>query len=131
VRPAGDGRTGRATARARGGSGEAATRVARATAALHVAVARRFAAAIGFDATRSEMRLFGAGGEVDLLFWHLMHEPTALRTSESYVARLIERLHLLHDCYEQAMDELGLPRSAEASREAAEVFADVAAAGGR
>src|SRR5215210_7398312 len=83
----------------------------RTAVALRVAVAHRFAAAVGLDPGRAELRLFGSCGEVDLLFWHLMHEPVALSTSEAYVARLLDRLHLLHDCYERAMDDLGLPRS--------------------
>jgi hypothetical protein len=28
------------------------------------------------------------------------------------VRRLVHRLHVLHDCHEQAMDDLGLPRMA-------------------
>ena len=50
-----------------------------------------------------------------------MDHPTRTRTSAEYVRRLVERLDLLHECYEQAMAELQpVPRAAApADREAA------------
>src|ERR671932_285481 len=53
------------------------------------------------------LRLYGHGGDVDRLFWHLMREPTVLATSAEWVERVVQRLELLHACYEQAMDDLG------------------------
>ena len=42
------------------------------------------------------------------MFWDLMDHPTRTRSTTDYVQRLVDRLHLLHDCYEQAMAHLGL-----------------------
>jgi hypothetical protein len=39
-----------------------------------------------------------------------MLEPTAVSTSAAYVDRLVDRLVLLHECYEQEMARLGLAR---------------------
>jgi hypothetical protein len=44
---------------------------------------------------------------VDPLFWHLMTRPEPLRSSPQWVDRLVERLELLHECYETALTELG------------------------
>jgi hypothetical protein len=85
-------------------------------------------AAVGHVPTQDELRLYDDGRDVDDLFWYLMLEPTVLRTSAAYVARLIDRLHLLHDCYEQTMHDLGLLRVGAVVREPAAVFADVARA---
>jgi hypothetical protein len=46
----------------------------------------------------------------------LMSEPVALSTSAAYVDRLVSRLVLLHECYEQAMEELQLPRAVSAAQ---------------
>jgi hypothetical protein len=92
-------------------------RHARTTVALHRAVSARFMAAIGHVPTQDELRLHDDGRDVDDLFWYLMLEPTVLRTSAEYVARLVERLHLLHECYERAFDDLGLPRVDVGARE--------------
>jgi hypothetical protein len=89
------------------------------TVALHRAVSARFMAAIGHVPTQDELRLHDDGRDVDDLFWYLMLEPTVLRTSAEYVARLVERLHLLHECYERAFDDLGLPRVDVGAREPA------------
>ena len=85
---------------------------ARATSELHRAVSARFMAAVGFAPGRAELLLYDEGRELDPLFWYLMRHPTVVRRSADYVERLIGRLHLLHECFEQAMAELGLPRSA-------------------
>jgi hypothetical protein len=102
------------------------TRHARTTVGLHRGVSARFMAAVGHVPTQDELRLYDGGRDVDDLFWYLMLEPTVLRTSADYVARLIDRLHLLHDCYEQTLNALGLLRVDAVVREPALVFADVA-----
>jgi hypothetical protein len=104
---------------------EVVARYARATVQLHQTVSHRFMAAIGHEPTVDEMRLYDDGRDVDDLFWYLMLEPTVLRTSGAYVGRLVDRLHLLHECYERAMDDLGLLQVDVVVREPAIVFADV------
>jgi hypothetical protein len=42
------------------------------------------------------------------LFIELMSEPTTAGRDGEFTGRLVERLALLHRCYEEAMDELGL-----------------------
>jgi hypothetical protein len=88
------------------------TRV-RLTARLHAEVVARFSGAVGFVPDRFERRLFAGDRDVDALFWWLMDHPRPLRTSTEWVDRLIARLELVHDCYEEAMDLLGLPRPQE------------------
>lgn len=83
---------------------------ARLTRRLHAAVCARLAAAVGFVPDRFERRLFAGEPRVDALFWWLMDHPTALRTSAEWVDRLVERLDLVHTCYEEALDSLGLAR---------------------
>jgi hypothetical protein len=68
----------------------------------------RFADAVGAMPTPSTNVWSGGGEEVSWLFWDLMDQPNRLRTSADYVRRLVERLYLLHECYERAMDDLGL-----------------------
>jgi hypothetical protein len=80
---------------------------------LRRAVSRRFADAVGAVPTPSTNVWSGGGEEVSWLFWDLMDQPNRLRTSADYVRRLVERLYLLHECYEQAIDDVrldGLPR---------------------
>jgi hypothetical protein len=67
--------------------------------------ARQFAAAVGVPLSAEERRWAG-GADVDRLFWSLMLEPVPVSTSAAWVDRLVERLDLLHSCYEAA---LGLP----------------------
>lgn len=83
---------------------------ARALVALHREVSARFMAAVGFVPTEEDLRRYDDGRDVELLFWRLMHEPMR-RRGPAYVALLLERVDLLHDCYEQAMAHLELPRS--------------------
>jgi hypothetical protein len=104
------------------------TRHARITVALHRAVSARFMAAVGHVASQDELRLHDDGRLVDDLFWYLMLEPTVLRTSAEYVARLIDRLYLLHECYEQALAALALDRFEVMAREPAVVVPDAAPA---
>jgi hypothetical protein len=80
------------------------------TGRLRRAVSRRYMAGIGTSPSSATMVWSGGGEELAWLFWDSMSEPTTLARSEDYVRRLVERLHLLHDCYEQAMDDLGFPR---------------------
>ena len=75
---------------------------------LRRAVSRRFTDALGAVPTPSTNVWSGGGEEVSWLFWDLMDQPTRLPTSAEYVRRLVERLYLLHECYEQAMHDLGL-----------------------
>jgi hypothetical protein len=82
------------------------------SARLRRAVSRRFMAGIGSSPSHATQVWSGGGEELSWLFWDLMEEPIAVTTSEAYVRRLLARLVLLHECYAQAMDELGLPRPA-------------------
>lgn len=69
---------------------------------LRRAVARRFAADVGSRPSPEERR-WAATGAVDRLFWSLMPEPVPVSTSAAWVDRLVERLDLLHGCYEAAV----------------------------
>ncbi|MGY1640525.1 hypothetical protein ACI782_05250 [Geodermatophilus sp. SYSU D00703] len=89
---------------------EAQLRHRACTSRLRRQVAVRFARALGVAAARADSVWSAWGEEVSWLFWDLMSEPSAARRSEEYVDRLVDRLHLLHACYEAAMDDLGLPR---------------------
>jgi hypothetical protein len=77
---------------------------------LRRAVSRRFMAALDSVPSSATQIWSGCGEEVSWLFWDLMDEPTRVTTTQDYVRRMVARLHLLHDCYEQAMDEVGLLR---------------------
>jgi hypothetical protein len=82
------------------------------TTRLRQAVTRRLLAAVGTPSPPDPWaERHGYVDEVAWLFWDLMDEPTQVRTSEEYVQRLLERLALLHECYESAMDQLGMARS--------------------
>ena len=88
---------------------------------LRQSVSRRFTTALDQHVAPAAWRGCASGRDVDRLFWSLMSEPCPVSTSAAYVDRLVRRLVLLHQCYEQAMDELGLPRTASAEREPADV----------
>ncbi|WP_147332113.1 hypothetical protein [Geodermatophilus marinus] len=81
-----------------------------AVARLQRSVSRRLTAVLGQQLPPSAWASYAGGRDVDRLFWALMSEPWPVRTSAAYVDRLVDRLVLLHECYEQAVDELGLPR---------------------
>ena len=81
------------------------------TALLRRAVSRRFLAALGASASPATRVSSGWGEGLCRLFWDLMNEPATLTASEDYARRLVNRLRLLHECYEQAMDDLGFPRT--------------------
>jgi hypothetical protein len=85
-------------------------RYSAAVGSLREAVARRFTTTLGVEVPSHEWRWYDSGRDLDRLFWSLMLEPTAVTTSPAWVDRLVSRLVLLHECYEQAMDQLGLPR---------------------
>jgi hypothetical protein len=84
------------------------------TARLRRAVSRRFTAALGMTVSPTVQVWSGWGEELHWLFWDLMNEPTTLTTSEDCVRRLVERLQLLHQCYEEALDDLGPSRTVPA-----------------
>ncbi|MGX5654906.1 hypothetical protein ACWKWC_09065 [Geodermatophilus nigrescens] len=65
-------------------------------------VAQDLAAAVGSPLAAEELRWVRAGA-VDRLFWSLMFEPVPVSTSPAWVARLVERLDLLHGCFEAAL----------------------------
>lgn len=100
---------------------------ARATVLLHRRVSALFMAGVGHVPTQDELRFYDDGRDVDGLFWYLMHEPTVLRTSAAWVSRLVVRLRLLHECFEQALPDLALARVPTAREEAVSVPAPAGA----
>ncbi|MGY1603297.1 hypothetical protein [Geodermatophilus sp. SYSU D00815] len=85
--------------------GDAVAAHARATVALHRRVAHLFLAAVGYLPTPAERREHDDGRELDRFFWFLMQRPVAVGSSVLYVDRLVDRLTLLHACFEQALAE--------------------------
>lgn len=81
-------------------------------ARLRREAARRFATAVGPATGTTRTAWSGRDGELAQFFWETMSEPAASSSSRVYVRRLVERLRLLHECYEQAAVALGLPRPA-------------------
>lgn len=84
----------------------------RRTAELHRAVSARFTAALGVRLGQEEDRAHDGGREVGRLFWYLMDRPLPAVRLAGWTARLVERLELLHTCYEQALAELQPAQSA-------------------
>jgi hypothetical protein len=82
------------------------------TARLRREVTRRFIAALGPLPSPITQAWSGRSGELSWVFWDTMTQPTTPSRSPDYVRRLIHRLDVLHDCYEQAMDDLGFPHMA-------------------
>jgi hypothetical protein len=78
---------------------------------LRRAVSRRFMSALGTLPSSATDIWSGCGEEVSWLFWDLMDQPNRLKASDDHVRRMVDRLHLLHACYEEAMAELGIVRS--------------------
>ncbi|SNS15159.1 hypothetical protein SAMN06893096_102249 [Geodermatophilus pulveris] len=78
---------------------------AAAVARLRRAAARHLTDALGVRPAPALWRACRSGRDVDRLFWSLMSEPEPVRTSAAWVDRLLDRLVLLHGCYEQAMVE--------------------------
>jgi hypothetical protein len=87
---------------------EEVARYERQAASLRREVSRRFAGALGRSTSSATDLWSGCGEEVSWVFWDLMDQPTRTRSSAEYVRRLVDRLYLLHECYEQAMAHLGL-----------------------
>ena len=83
--------------------GRAIGLVAPDAARLRRDVARRLVSAVGYRPTDLEWRRFGGGLDVDRLFWSLMLEPVPVSTSAAWLDRLLDRLDLLHACYEGAL----------------------------
>jgi hypothetical protein len=80
------------------------------TAQLRRAVSGRFMAAVHVPPTSATRLLYGDGEYCASLFWDLLDDP-APDATDSAVDRLVGRLRLLHECYEQALDDLGLGRA--------------------
>jgi hypothetical protein len=83
---------------------------ARRTAQLRRGVTERFTAAVGSAPSEATRVWRGWEEEVCWLFWDLMSKPNRVDGTQAHAERLVERLVLLHECYEQTMRELGLPR---------------------
>src|SRR5690349_10295501 len=83
---------------------------ARTTVALHRRVTALFLGALGYRPTQAELREYDDGRDLDRFFWFLMQRPFAVPSSLQYVGRLVERLVLLHECFEDALAELGVRR---------------------
>jgi hypothetical protein len=88
------------------------------TAQLRRGVTGRFVAAVGCAPSEATRVWRGWEEEVCWLFWDLMGKPTRVDGTDQHAERLVERLVLLHECYEQTMRELGLPRLAVLERRA-------------
>jgi len=85
---------------------------ARRTAQLRRGATERFVAAVGCAPSDATRVWRGWEEEVCWLFWDLMSKPNRVDGTDQHAERLVERLHLLHECYEQTMRDLGLPRLA-------------------
>jgi hypothetical protein len=85
-------------------------RYADATRRLRHGVSARFIAAVGCSPSAATRMWRGWEEEVCWLFWDLMDRPTPLEEAPDVTRRLLDRLVLLHECYEQTMRDLGLPR---------------------
>jgi hypothetical protein len=80
------------------------------TARLRRTASARFTAALQVQPSAASRLLYGDGEYCGSFFWALLDDPAAPDWAEDTADRLIGRLHLLHECYEQAMDDLGLSR---------------------
>jgi hypothetical protein len=85
-------------------------RYADVTRRLRHGVSARFIAAVGCSPSAATRMWRGWEEEVCWLFWDLMGKPTPLEEAPDATRRLFDRLVLLHECYEQTMRDLGLPR---------------------
>ncbi|NYJ07529.1 hypothetical protein [Petropleomorpha daqingensis] len=91
---------------------EEIARYERQAVRLRREVSRRFVLALGRSPASVTDIWSGCGEEVSWVFWDLMDHPARTRTSSAYVRRLVDRLYLLHECYEQAMAHLALESAA-------------------
>lgn len=80
------------------------------TARLHALVSEKLRAAVVPRTSPTAAGWHRRHAGLSETFWDLMAEPARARTSHEYSTRLVERLELLHRCYEEALAELGLPR---------------------
>ncbi|MGY1594557.1 hypothetical protein ACI79D_21485 [Geodermatophilus sp. SYSU D00708] len=80
------------------------------TAQLRRRASARFMAALGVAPTPATRLLYGDGECCASLFWDLVDDPPP-DSSESSADRIVDRLRLLHECYELALDDLGLERA--------------------
>ena len=80
------------------------------TAQLRRGVTTRFIAGVGCAPSQAAVVWRGWEEEVCWLFWDLMSKPDRVDGTEQHAERLVERLVLLHECYEETMRDLGLPR---------------------
>jgi hypothetical protein len=78
------------------------------TRQLHRSVAERLIAAVGPSPSAGARLPHERHPRVSELFIELMDQPTTVGHDGEFTGRLVERLALLHQCYEEAMDELGL-----------------------
>jgi hypothetical protein len=72
---------------------------------LHARVSDKLRATVAAPAPKRRAR---RQARVSETFWDLMSEPARPRTAHEYSTRLIERLEALHQCYEDALAELGV-----------------------
>lgn len=81
------------------------------TARLHAMVSQKLRAAVVPPTSPTAAGWHRRHAGLSETFWDLMAEPARARTSQEYSTRLVQRLELLHRCYEEALAELGLRRS--------------------
>ena len=82
------------------------------TAALRSSVTERFRRAVGLAPSHPRWAWYTRHVRVSRLFWELMNEPAPPETSAPYLERLVVHLDLLHSCYEEGLEDLGVPRRA-------------------
>jgi hypothetical protein len=101
----------RAPAEARRRQAAQRARYRETTARLQWAVAVRFTTALGLTGPAASRLWEEWDRELSWLFWDLLGAPPPPAGPQDQAHRLVDRLHLLHDCYERAMQDLGLPRT--------------------
>jgi hypothetical protein len=77
-------------------------------ARLRRSVCQRFVAAVGMPESARMWSWYERRARVSWLFWDLMCAPAPSASPDEYARRLVQRLELLHTCYEGAAAELGL-----------------------
>jgi hypothetical protein len=120
-----DGRPDRRRIRLRRTAEDDATVLLRAR--LQASVSERFLSAVGVTPADARGTWYGRRVRLSRLFWDLMSEPATATTPAEYTRRLVERLELLHRCYEQAMAELEFPPRAADGPAVPEVIESVSA----
>jgi hypothetical protein len=107
VIPGQEGRTGRRRFHLRrrpvdDGTGELVAR-------LRHSVSERFVKRVGPAPSTPAWRWYQERTRLSRLFWDLLSEPDRAASPTAYAQRLVARLELLHECYEEVLAELGLP----------------------